>query len=83
MATQKIAITVPPDFLKKLDQWAKKLGRSRSRFIVEQMGNQLKMLENNEVTRLYDEAYTDTETLAQYRERFEDMLKIRPIHTAI
>lgn len=80
MATRKIAITVPPDFVKKLDQWAKKLGISRSRFIVEQMDNRLRTLENNEVTRLYDEAYSDTETSAQYRELFEDMLKIRPIH---
>ena len=30
MSTQKIAITVPPVFLNKLDSWAKKTGKSRS-----------------------------------------------------
>ncbi len=82
MATQKIAITVPPDFLKKVDQWAKKLGKSRSGFIVDQIDNRVKTLEDNEVTRLYDEAYSDSDTISQYRELVEDMLNMHPIHKA-
>ena len=46
MSTQKIAITVPPIFLNKLDSWAKKAGKSRSRFIVEEMDKRLIELED-------------------------------------
>ena len=35
MPAQKVAITVPPAFLKWLDKWSKLKGKSRSRFIVE------------------------------------------------
>jgi metal-responsive CopG/Arc/MetJ family transcriptional regulator len=41
MSTEKIAITVPPNFLIKVDSWAKKTGKSRSRFIVEEMDKRL------------------------------------------
>ena len=80
MATQRIAITVPPVFLKRLDQWAKKMGRSRSRFIVEEMDKRLKMLEDEEVTRLYNETYSDPDIVAQDRQLAEEMLNISAIH---
>ena len=46
MSTQKIAITVPPPFLKRLDEWATKMGKSRSRFIVEELEKRLKIFED-------------------------------------
>ncbi len=49
MTTQKIAITVPPVFLMKLDSWAKKTGKSRSRFIVEEMNKRLMEPEGNPI----------------------------------
>jgi len=80
MATQKIAITVPPVFLRRLDQWAKKMGRSRSRFVVEQMDKRLKELEDEEITRIYNETYSAPEIVAQDRELAEEMLNMSAIH---
>ena len=80
MGVQKIAITVPPLFLKRLDQWAKKTRRTRSRFIVEEMDKRLKILEDEEITRIYDKAYGDAESLSQGRHLAEEMLNISAIH---
>jgi len=80
MATQRIAITVPPVFLKRLDQWAKKMGRSRSRFIVEEVDKRLRELEDEEVTRQYNETYSDPEIVAQDRQLAEEMLNISAIY---
>jgi predicted DNA-binding protein len=80
MATQKIAITVPSVFLERLNQWAKKMGRSRSRFIVEEMDERLRELEDEEVTRIYNETYSDPEIAAQDRQLAEEMLNISAIH---
>ncbi len=80
MAVQKIAITVPPPFLKRLDQWAKKTRRTRSRFIMEEMDKRLKILEDEEITRLYDKEYGDAESLSQGGRLAEEMLNISAIH---
>ena len=80
MGVQKIAITVPPLFLKRLDQWAKKTQRTRSRFIMEEMDKRLKILENEEITRIYDKVYGDAESLSQGRRLAEEMLNISAIH---
>jgi predicted DNA-binding protein len=80
MATKKISITVEPLFLKRLDQWAKKMGRSRSRFILEEIDKRLRKLEDEEITRIYNEAYSDTEMIDQDREIAEEMLGISAIH---
>lgn len=80
MATQKIAITIPPPFLKRLDEWAKKMGRSRSRFIVEEMDKRLRKLEDEEITQIYDEAFSDQETVDQDRQLTEEMLDISAIY---
>ena len=80
MATQKIAITIPPLFLKRLDEWAKKMGRSRSRFIVEEMDKRLRKLEDEEITQIYNEAFSDQEAAAQDRQLTEEMLNISAIH---
>ncbi|MGA1870543.1 MAG: hypothetical protein ACMUJM_18560 [bacterium] len=80
MATRKITITVQPMFLKRLDQWAKKLGRSRSRFIMEEMDKRLKKLDDEEVTRLYNETYNDPEVVDQDRQLAEEMLNISAIN---
>jgi len=80
MTTQKIAITVPPFFLKKLDFWAKKTGKSRSRFIVEEMSSKLMELEDEEITRLYNKAYGNKENKANNGELAEEMLNISAVH---
>lgn len=63
MAKQKIAITIPPETLNRIDAWAEKLEQSRSRFILEQIETQLRNLEDAEVTKLYNEVYQSSEAL--------------------
>ena len=74
MATQRIAITIPPPFLKRLDAWAKKMGQSRSRFIVEELDNRLRILEDEEITRMYNEVCIDPDVSAYDHEIAEEML---------
>jgi hypothetical protein len=80
MPTQKIALTVPPAFLKRLDEWARKMGKSRSRFVVEQMDKRLRDIEDDEITQIYDEAYGDPEIAAKDGILAEEMLDISAIH---
>ena len=80
MSTQKVAITVPPLFLKRLDSWAKKARKSRSRFIVEEMDKRLEELEDEEITRLYNRTCSDAETGAKDRELAEEMFDISGVH---
>ena len=80
MATEKIAITVPPVFLNRLDSWAKKAGKSRSRFIVEEMDKRLMELEDEQVTKLYNEAYGTAEDRAKSSDLAEEMLAAGAVH---
>ena len=80
MSTQKIAITVPPVFLKKLDSWVQKTGKSRSRFIVEELDKRLVELEDEEITRLYDQTYGDPENKIKNIELAEEMLQAGAVH---
>ncbi len=80
MSTQKIAITVPPTFLNKLDSWAKKTGKSRSRFIVEEMDKRLAELEDEEITKLYNKAYANSEDRAKVSGLAEEMLAASAVH---
>jgi metal-responsive CopG/Arc/MetJ family transcriptional regulator len=80
MSTQKIAITVPPNFLVKLDSWAKKAGKSRSRFIVEEMDNRLTELEDEEITRLYNKTYGDSEVRIKDSELAEELFTASAVH---
>ena len=80
MSTQKIAITVPPIFLTKLDSWAQKTGKSRSRFIVEELDKRLVALEDEEITRLYDKTYGDPENRIKDIELAEEMLEVGANH---
>jgi len=80
MSTQKIAITVPPIFLNKLDAWAKKTGKSRSRFIVEEMNQRLIELEDEEITRLYNKAYDNLEDRTRNSELAEEMFTASAVH---
>ena len=80
MSTQKIAITVPPSFLIKLDSWAKKTGKSRSRFIVEEMDKRLMALEDEEITRLYNKAYGDSEDRTKDSKLAEEMFAASAVH---
>ena len=79
MTFQKIAITVPPPFLKRLDGWVKRTGKSRSSFIVDQLSKRLKILEDEEITRLYDNASSNSETSAYDRDLAEEMLNISSV----
>ena len=76
MGTTKIAITIPPPFLKRLDQWAKKRGKSRSRFIVDELDKRLKEMEDEEITRLYDAVSEDPVTRAYDQELAEELLAV-------
>ena len=80
MSTEKIAITVPPAFLIKLDSWAKKTGKSRSRFIVEEMDKRLIELEDEEITRLYNKAYGDSKAGTGNSELAEEMFAASAVH---
>ena len=82
MSTQKIAITVPPVFLKKLDSWVQKTGKSRSRFIVEELDKRLVELEDEEITRLYDQTYGDPENKIKNIDLAEEMLQAAAVHKA-
>ena len=78
MATQKIAITLPAATLQHVDRWAKKLKKSRSRLISEQMEERLRQLEEAEVTRLYDETYQHESARAENRTLAEELLGLSP-----
>ena len=80
MSTQKIAITVPPIFLYKLDSWAKKAGKSRSRFIVEEMDKRLIELEDEEITRIYNKAYDNLEDRTRGSGLAEEMFTASAVH---
>ncbi len=80
MATQKVAITVPPLFLKRVDQWAKKRGKSRSRFIVEELDNRLKTLEDEEVTKLYNKVCADRDSSDYDHDLADEMLGMGSVH---
>ena len=79
MNAQKIAITVPPLFLRKLDDWSKKKGKTRSRFIVEEMAIRLKNLEDEEIIKIYNEAYGDPDTVSREIQLAEEMLGISTV----
>ncbi len=80
MTTRKVAITVPPTFLKRLDEWARKMGRSRSRFIVEELDKRLRLLEDEEVTQLYNKVCSDSATSADDHDLAEEMMRMSSIH---
>ena len=80
MVAQKIAITVPPLFLKRVDQWAKKTGKSRSRFIVEELDNRLRLLEDDEITKMYNQVCNDSESSVYDHDLAEEMLGISSVH---
>ena len=78
VAKQKIAITIAPDTLKRIDNWAEKLRQSRSQFILEQIEKQLCNLEDEEVTRRYDEVYQSAEAVEENRMLAEEMQRLAP-----
>lgn len=78
MPLHKIAITIPPAVLARLDQWAARKNQSRSRFIAEQLEKRLQELEDENVTRLYDEAYQDERSLQENQKLAEEMGQLTP-----
>ena len=49
-------------------------GKRRSRFIVEELEKRLKELEDDEITRMYDEAYGDSRVAEKDSQLAEEML---------
>ncbi len=78
MSLHKIAITIPPDVLTRLDRWAAHKKQSRSRFIAEQLEKRLQELEDEEVTRLYNEAYRDATSLQENQRFVEEIEQLTP-----
>lgn len=79
MATQKIALTIPPEFLRKIDNWAKKRKKSRSRFIVEELGKSIGRLEDEEITRIYNKAYGEEGSSDEGLKLADEMLSISSV----
>lgn len=82
MATRKVAITVPPAFLKRVDGWAKKMGKPRSRFIVEEMEKRLDALEDEQITMLYDQAFGNDQAAGETKALAEEMLTLAALPDA-
>jgi predicted DNA-binding protein len=78
VAKLKIAITISPDTLERVDNWAEKLQQSRSQFILDQVETQLRSLEDEEVTKRYDEVYQSSEALEENRVLAEEMHRLVP-----
>ena len=78
MAVRKITIAVPPPTLQRIDGWAERLKKSRSQFIVEQVEKRLQELVNEEVTRIYNEAYADEQSADENRALAEEVLRLAP-----
>lgn len=76
MSSQRIAITIPPPCLEKLDAWVKKQGISRSRFVVQAVEQQIEKLEDEEITRRFNEVCSDPDTAACDQDLAEEMLAI-------
>jgi len=58
------------------------LGKSRSRFIVEELDNRLKLLEDGEGTKMYDQACTDPDASAYDQAVAEEMFAISAVREA-
>ncbi len=76
MPAQRIAITIPPPSLEKLDAWVNKQGISRSRFVVQAIEQHIEKLEEDEITRRYNEVCEDPKTAAYDRDLAEEMLGV-------
>ena len=63
-----------------MDRWAKRAKRSRSRFIVEELEKRLAVLEDETITKMYNDAYDEKEASEEDRELAEEMLSISAIH---
>jgi len=74
----KIAISLPSELLQRVDRWARRQNTSRSHFIAEQVTHRLRELEDEEVTRLYDEAYHDEPARTENGKLAEEMLRLAP-----
>ncbi len=82
MPVQKIAISIPQRFLKKLDETVHKMGKSRSRFIVETLEHRLKVIEEEEITRKYNEVCGDPDVSDYDHNLAEDMLRMASVGEA-
>lgn len=78
MPTCKVALTFPENILNRVDRMARHLGKSRSRFVAEQLDQALRRLEDEDITARYDAAYTGQDTRTENADLAEDLLQLTP-----
>ena len=78
MPTRKVALTLPEDVLERLDRHVQQLGKSRSRFVAEQLDEALRRLENDAITARYDEFYAEQPTRRENSRLAEELLQASP-----
>ena len=59
MNTQKVAITMPGDLLEIIDDMSKKLGISRSAYILALLREKVMEEKDREIKQAYDEVFSD------------------------
>ncbi len=59
MNAQKVAISMPPDLLKSIDNIRKKKGLSRSKYISSLLCEKISAEENKEIKKAYDTVFSD------------------------
>ena len=60
MNTQKVAITMPADLIKVVDEVSKKKGLSRSKYISVVLRERLVSDRENQIKEAYDRVFSDT-----------------------
>ena len=61
----KTAISIPDELFDRLDAHARERGESRSGLVAEAVRAYLRKLEDEEITRRFNEAYSDPELVAE------------------
>lgn len=78
MPTRKVALTLPEDVLHRLDRHSQRLGKSRSRFVAEQLDQALRRLEDDAITARYDQAYAEPSARDENSRLAEELLQAGP-----
>ena len=78
MPTRKVTLTLPDDVLDRLDRQSSRLGKSRSRFVAEQLDEALRRFEDDAITAQYDQVYDEPPARAENSRLAEDLLQATP-----
>jgi len=81
MPTRRVAITLPDGILARADHWAHKQGKSRSRLVADLLDTALHNLNEQEATRLYNEAFASTEARQENQRLAEELHDLAPPST--